>query len=243
MLYANCRGTTRLKITLLLIAIFVLASCAQQSGPRAPTKFEQLRPRSILVVPIVNKSVDVQAPTSLLTTLPTVLGNKGYYVFPINTVKTVLDHEGFYEPAEVHNQPPESLAAMFGADSILYVTINDWTSQYVLLSTTTIVDFNYQLVSRDGHTIWSERKRLSYTPQSNDTGNAFANLINSAISAAMERMAPNYLPLARQANQEAFTTGRSAIPPGPYSEHHAPHYSQLEGVQDETPKQDAPEAQ
>lgn len=216
------------RIIILCLIITLFTGCATDSGPRQRTQFEQLKPRSILVVPVVNKSVDVQAPTSLLTTLPTVLGNKGYYVFPINTVKTVLDHEGFYEPAEVHNQPPEALAAMFGADSILYVTINNWTSQYILLSTTTIVDFSYKMVSKDGHTFWSERKTLTYSPQSTDTGNAFANLISSAISAAIERAAPNYLPLTRQANSEVFLYGRNAIPPGPYSPNYQTHYSQFE---------------
>ncbi|WP_245792331.1 DUF799 domain-containing protein [Teredinibacter waterburyi] len=192
------------------------------------SEFEQLRPASILVVPVVNKSVDVEAPTYLLTTLPMVLGNKGYYVFPINTVKTILDHEGFYEPAEIHAQPPESLAAMFGADCILYVTINEWTSQYILLSTTTIVDFSYRIVSKDGHEFWRARKQLTYSPQNSDTGNGLGNLISAAISAAMERAKPNYLPLTRQANSEVFLLNRTAIPPGPYATNYQEYYSQFE---------------
>ncbi|MDO6423818.1 DUF799 domain-containing protein [Saccharophagus degradans] len=217
------------RVSLIVLgAVFFYGCASTNSGPRAMTEFEQLRPTSILVVPVVNKSVDVEAPTYMLTTLPMVLGNRGYYVFPINTVKTILDHEGFYEPAEVHAQPPESLAAMFGADCILYVTIHEWTSQYILLATTTIVDFEYRLVNSDGHQFWHARKKLHYSPQNNDTGNPLANLVGAAISAALERAKPNYLPLTRQANGEVFLYNGTAIPPGPYSPKHQAYYSQFD---------------
>lgn len=51
---------------------------------------------------------------------------EGFYVFPVNTTKTVLEQEGFYEGEQIHQQPPEALARMFGADAVLYVTIKRW---------------------------------------------------------------------------------------------------------------------
>ncbi len=217
--------------TYLICAIIISAfftGCSNYHHVREITNFESARPRSILVIPVVNKSVDVYAPTSVLSTLPKILGEKGYYVFPINTVKVILDHEGFYEAAEVHAQAPESLAAMFGADAILYVTINRWTSQYVLFSTTTIVDFDYRIVNHDGAQLWSASKTLTFTPHNEDTGNELTNLLVASISAALERASPNYLPLTRQANNEVFSSGYSALPPGPYASQHELYYTSLE---------------
>ncbi|MDO7643801.1 MAG: DUF799 domain-containing protein, partial [Reinekea forsetii] len=74
--------------------------------------FHQSRPKSILIVPVVNKSIDVMASTSVLTTLPRQLAEKGYYVFPVNTVKALLEFEGLTDPQEVHNIPPADLAAL-----------------------------------------------------------------------------------------------------------------------------------
>lgn len=206
------------KLLCLLTFSGFFAACTVQQPTKEDSLFNQYQPRSILIVPIVNHSVDVYAPTSMLTTLPQVLGEKGYYVFPVNTVKTILDHEGLYEPAEIRNVPTPELAGMFGADSILYVTINKWTSQYVLLSTTTVVNFDYEIVDKDGRQLWKANKQLTYTPDNgNSSGNPLADLIASAITAAIERAAPNYIPLARQANHQVFYTGSTALPPGPYA--------------------------
>lgn len=91
---------------------------------------------AILVVPAANKSVDVDAPAYLLTTLTVPLAEKGFHVFPIRTAKTVLEQEGMYEGEQIHNQPPAQLAQVFGADAVLYAIINQWDAKYVVLSTT-----------------------------------------------------------------------------------------------------------
>ncbi|ROQ19795.1 hypothetical protein EDC38_0383 [Marinimicrobium koreense] len=189
--------------------------------------FHAAQPKSLLVVPVVNNSTDVQAPTSVLATLPFRLGEKGYYVYPVNTVKTLLEFEGYYEPAEVHAQPPEQLAELFKADAILYVTVHEWTSRYVLVSTTTEVDFEYRIVNADGAELWSARKVLQYSPQGNSSGNPLADLIASAVTAAIERAAPNYLPLTRQAHNEVFNGHYVGLPPGPYSPAYEEYYQQL----------------
>ena len=211
------------------VLVIVLAGCAAPGPDKAFLQpLHEQKPRSILVVPVNNETIDVQAPTSVLATLPMVLGERGYYVFPVNTVKTLLENEGYYEPAEVHAAPPESLASMFGADTVLYVTIHEWKSQYMLISTTTTVDFEYRLVNADGAELWRARKQLSYNPNSqNSTGNPLADLISMAVTAAIERAAPNYLPLTRTANAQTFYNQQRGLPPGPYSPAYDEYYKQL----------------
>lgn len=204
-----------MKKLLVILAVSLLGGCATKHGWDR-SAFEAAAPRSILVVPIVNNSLDVDASNYLLSTLPVPLAEKGYYVFPVNTTKVVLEQEGFYEAEQVQQRPPEVLAALFGADAILYVTINRWDARYMLVSTTVTVDFSYRLVSRDGEEIWSARQQMQYQPQNTNTGSALGNLIAAAVNAAMTRAAPNYLPLAQQANQRAFVLGPRALPDGPY---------------------------
>ena len=194
--------------------------------------FQNAQPRSLLVVPVVNQSIDVQAPTSVLATLPYRLAELGYYVFPVNTVKTLLEYDGLYEPAEIHNRPPEDLAQLFKADAILYVTIHQWTARYVVLATTTEVEFSYRIVGADGAELWSARKQMTYNPQNNSSsGSLLADLIASAVTAAVERAAPRYLPLTRQANREVFTSATTGLPPGPYSPRYAEYYQALQAEQ------------
>lgn len=218
----------RLFFALLPGLFLLLSGCATTQSGADLSAFHDAQPRSILVVPVVNNSVDVQAPTSVLTTLPKTLGEKGYYVFPVHTVKTLLEYEGLYEPAAVHATPPEELASLFGADTILYITVHEWTARYVVIQTTTLVDFEYRLVNKDGAQLWSARKQLSYTPQNNSSGSPLADLIASAITAAIERADPNYLPLTRQANHQVFYTDGTALPPGPYALNYQEYYLALE---------------
>ena len=204
-----------MKLILCLIVLF-LAGCVNAPVKKDLSAFVTAAPRSILVVPIVNKSLDVDAPNYLLSTLSIPLAEKGFYVFPVNTAKFVLEQEGYYEGEQVHKQSPAELAKLFGADAVLYVTINRWDAQYALLTTTVTVEFDYRIVSRDGSEIWQTKQRMIYQPQNTNTGNVIANLVAAAVTAALTRASPNYLPLAQQANNQALIIGPSAIPNGPY---------------------------
>jgi hypothetical protein len=204
---------------LLILVAALLTGCATQAPPVKTdlSAFQAAAPRSILVVPATNKSVDVDAPNYLLTTLTVPLAEKGFYVFPVHTAKTVLEQEGLYEGEQIHQQPPANLAKMFGADAVLYVTINQWDAKYVLLSTTVTVDFDYKLVYKDGTELWKANKRMQYTPQQNqNSGSPLGSLIAMAVTAAIERAAPNYMPLTQAANNDVFVRGPTAIPNGPY---------------------------
>jgi hypothetical protein len=205
-----------MKALAFLAALLLMTGCATQSAKQDLSAFNTAKPRSILVVPAVNKSLDVDAPNYLLTTLTLPLAERGYYVFPVHTAKTVLEQEGFYDGEQVQKQPPQALAQLFGADAVLFVTINRWDAQYAVISTTVTVDFDYRLVSKDGTELWKANKKMQYSPQNQNTGSALGNLISAAVSAALERAKPNYMPLAQQANQQVLTMDATAIPYGPY---------------------------
>ncbi len=217
----------RISMTILIMALF-LVGCETIPSEDPLKAFHQTRPHSILIVPAANNSVDVMAGTSVLTTLPKILGEKGYYVFPVNTVKTLLEYEGFDDAQQIHDTPTQSLAELFHADSILYVTIHNWTSEYILVSTTTIVDLEYVLTDREGNVIFSDRRQASYTPESESSGDLLSNIIASAITAAIERAAPNYLPLTREANSSVFLNSHTPLPPGPYHPNYENYYLELE---------------
>lgn len=194
----------------LFLLFSLLAGCAVQPVQKDLSAFKAAAPRSILVVPVVNKSLDVDAPNYVLTTLPVPLAERGYYVFPVNTSKYVLEQEGYYEGERIHEMPPENLAKLFDADSILYVTIHRWDAQYIVISTQVTVEFEYRMVSREGVELWRGNQRIVYSPDNSSGG-----LLGMVINAAIARAAPNYLPLTRQANNQVFY-GPQAFPEGPY---------------------------
>ncbi len=203
---------------LLLLACVALAGCATGGAVNEQiSKLEAAAPRSILIVPVENKSLNVDAPNYLLSTLTIPLAEKGYYVFPVNTVKVVLEQEGLYEAERIRQVPPPQLANMFGADAVLYASISRWDAQYAVLATTVTVELDYKLVSKTGEELWTAHKQVRYQPQNQNSGNALADLIVAAVAAAVTRAAPNYMPLARQANNAVFLTDNTAWPSGPYA--------------------------
>lgn len=203
-------------LTACLALAAALAGCAAQPSVNW-TQFNQAPPRSILIVPVVNKSLDVDASNYVLSTLTVPLAELGYYVFPVNTAKVVLEQEGLYEPEMVREHETPKLAQLFGADAVLYVTINRWDAQFLLFTTTVTVQFNYVMHRKDGTVIWSAKKQMQYSPQQQQQGTGLAQFIAAAVAAAVTRAAPNYLPLTRQANNQVFVVEETKLPPGPYA--------------------------
>lgn len=203
-----------MKYLILCLFTLTLFGCANIQK-KDMSAFYIAAPRSILVVPVVNRTLDIDAPIFVLTTLPIPLANKGYYVFPVNTIKYILEQEGLYEGDRILTIPVPTLANMFGADAILYVTIHRWDAKYAFIATTVTVEFDYKLVAADGTIIWQENKKMAYSPQ-NNSGVGLSGLFAAAITAAITRAAPNYMPLAQSAHQQVFLMGPNQLPDGPY---------------------------
>jgi hypothetical protein len=205
-----------MRISRLMLSCSIAASllgCA--TAPRADkyAKLVAADPRSILIVPAVSKSVNVDAPAYFLSTIPLPVAERGYYVFPVNMVKRVLEDDGLADASLVHDADPARLCKLFGADAALYITIERWDAQYMILSTSVTVELSYVL--KDGKTgdkLWEAKESMTYSSDSGGSGSILADAINAAI----EKAAPSYMPLARTANEMALQFPGDGFPAGPY---------------------------
>jgi hypothetical protein len=209
------KWVVRLSLGLLLLALVGCAAAPSKKFDYA--KFRSENPHSILIVPVVNHSVDVDAPDYFLSSITLPIADRGYYVFPVNLVKQVMADDGLSDADMVRANDPVKLASLFGADSVLYVSIERWDAKYAVLSTTVTVQLTYQLKSgKTGELLWSNQQTVAYAPKNNNTGNVLGNLVAAAITAAVQKAAPNYMPLARQANTQAIDLVGYGLPAGPY---------------------------
>jgi hypothetical protein len=215
-----------------MLLIFVMAGCATTT-PKDYSALRMSKPKSILVVPVVNRSIDVDAPDYFLTTISRPLAERGYYVYPVHAVKRVMEDEGLADADMVHDADPTRLAELFGADSILYIVIEEWDAKYVVLSATVVVTFSYRLVEGStGNTLWASQETMSYSSGSSSSGFIIADLIANAVSAAVTRAAPNYIPLARTANWNAIHEKGQGLPTGP---HHPSYLQDMKDFPTNTP--------
>ncbi|WP_229422061.1 DUF799 domain-containing protein [Massilia aquatica] len=206
------------KLFALGAALVLMSGCAT----RAPVhkdyaKFREANPRSVLIVPVVSRSVDVDAPDYFLSTISRPIAERGYYVFPVNLVKRVMEDDGLADADLVHASDPVKLGGLFGADSILYVAIERWDSRYAVLSTVTTVELSYALKSGStGQELWKHTEKMVYDPSAQQSQAGLAGLIAKAVIAAIEKAKPNYIPLARQANGLAVYRLGAGLPAGPH---------------------------
>lgn len=200
-----------------LLTMSALGGCVTAPPLKDYAAFASESPRSILVVPALNNTLNVPAPDYFLSTISRPFAERGYYVFPAYMVKRVMEEDGLGDAGLVHKAEASRFAAIFGCDAALFVTIQQWDSKYVVLATQTTVRFDYALKScKTGTTIWNDTQTMVYSPQSNSSGNPIADLIAMAIIAAIEKGAPNYMPLTMQANAMAAGLPGHGLPAGPY---------------------------
>jgi len=201
------------KIIYLLIVPLLLNSCGSTStGILKSTAYSgiyQEKPLSLLIMPPINRSTDVQAKEFFHTTLNVPIINAGYYVIPPFLSMEILKKESAYDSEMFIDQPLGIFQKVFGADMALFTIINKWDKssvgskvmvevEYVIKSTQT----NEVLYSRTGSVIYNTAVR-------NQNSGLLMNMLLSAVNTA----ATKYVDVARACNNYTF----SDLPAGKYS--------------------------
>src|SRR5687767_9914919 len=102
-----------LRLALVVAITTVLGACATAPASKDYTAFMTAKPRSILIVPVINHSSEVEAADLFLTTLAVPLAERGYYVFPTNMTKKLMETDGLSDPQLVHSTDTRRLGALF----------------------------------------------------------------------------------------------------------------------------------
>lgn len=173
------------RLTQLLVSVCVLAlltGCAERKTIDY-TAYKQSRPKSILILPPLNESPDVKATYSMLSQVTYPLAEAGYYVMPVALVDETFRQNGLSTPADIHQLPPNKLHEIFGADAGLYVTVSDYGTRYMVLSSATVVTASAKLVDlRSGTTLWTGSASASSEEGRQNQGGLIGMLVTAAIN-------------------------------------------------------------
>lgn len=166
-----------------VLTVLLLAGCA--SGPTTVydyTKLKDENPLSILVLPPLNESLDVNASYSFLSQVTYPLAESGYYVFPVAMVNDLFKHNGITEPGEIHAVPAEKLREIFAADAVVYLKITEYGTSYKVLTSDTRVTAEARLVSlKTGEELWAGAASASTAEQQNNNSSLVAMLVVAVI--------------------------------------------------------------
>ncbi|NTU54254.1 MAG: DUF799 domain-containing protein [Chlorobiaceae bacterium] len=165
-----------------LSILSLLGGCASTLTRLDYTNYRRANPASILVLPPVNNSLDTKATYGFLSTVSRPIAEGGYYVFPVTLVDQTFKENGLQNPAEMHQAPLNKLREFFGADAVLYITIEQYGSSYKVVTSDTVVTANARLVDlKTGDLLWSGKASASSAETDNNNNLGLAGLLAKAI--------------------------------------------------------------
>jgi hypothetical protein len=207
-----------MKSTLVCVAILALAiltGCA--SAPPKPVAPDPNWPRSILVMPPLNHSIEPNAPYTYLSTISRPLAEKGYYVFPVAVIDQLLKDNGLPTPDEMNAIPLDKIRQHTGADAVLYGVISDWGQKFQVITSSTVVSVHLRLVdTRTGAELWQGKVHGRQNSDSHNGGllGAVVNAVANQVAGSISDQTPQ---LARSANYSTiYGSGGKGLPDGFY---------------------------
>lgn len=178
----------QLKNLSLLALTLILSACVSMPPAADYTAFKASDPKSVVVLPPVNNTPEVVAPYSVMSQLAAPIAESGFYVFPVAVVDQTFKSNGLTVSEDIHAVAPEKLKEIFGADTALYITIEDYGTSYVVISSETRVTVSARLVDlANGIQLWSGAATASSAENQNaSSGGLVGMLVQAAVSQIFE---------------------------------------------------------
>lgn len=201
----------------LVTALAALGSgCASSPDTQDYRAYRERLPKSVLVLPPLNNSLEVQAPYVYLSTVTQPLAERGYYVFPVAVIDAFLKENGMPTPGEMHAVPLDKIRETTGADAVLYVTIEEWGQQYQVLNSKTVVRADASLVdTATGDTLWEGSAQATEGSGGNGGGGLAGMMIAAAIDQIADTVSDRSHHLSHMANHRMIFDENRGLLLGP----------------------------
>lgn len=170
-------------IAAILLLTALASGCAVAPKPYDYAAFKESKPRTLLILPPLNSSQDVDATYGMLSQMSYPLAESGYYVLPVALVDETFKQNGMSTAHDIHHIAPGRLREIFGADAALYVDVKDYGSRYMVISSATIVSADARLVDlNSGKTLWNGTASASSEEGQNNSGGLVGMLVTAVIN-------------------------------------------------------------
>lgn len=164
------------------VAIAALTGCATPPAPFDYSAFKESRPASMVVLPPINESPEVNAGYGVMAHAALPLAEAGYYVFPVTLVSEAFRENGMTIPVDIHALPVDRLRKIFGADAAVYLRILKYGTSYALVTSETVVQVEGRVVDlRTGREIWRGTAQASSKESEGANQGGLAGLLIRAL--------------------------------------------------------------
>lgn len=156
--------------------------CMGEPLHKISPNFKLHPPRSIAVLPVFNETVSLKAPEALRPVLLNRLAQKGYEIPQGSTIDQRLQERDIREAGQLNAVTPQELGKILGTDALLYSTVTEFSTTYLLVYASISVGARFWLVdAKTGEKIWEadhevKEKKLGLDTRSIQDTLAFAAL-------------------------------------------------------------------
>lgn len=198
----------RRNLVLLVSVMAMFLSACSTTQPYDYTAFRQSKPASILVLPPLNNSTDVGATYSVLSTTTKPLAESGYYVFPVALVDKTFRENGLQNPAEMHGVSLKKLRDIFGADAVLYMTVEKHGAYYMVVTSDVIVSVRGVLIdAKTGTTLWTGEAQASDSEGRQNSGGVVGMLVSALVNQVVSTLSDQSHFVGIRANDRLLSSG------------------------------------
>jgi hypothetical protein len=172
------------------------------------------RPLTILVLPPINETTAADAKEYYSTTIAEPLSFSGYYIFPLEVISEIMKNEGIYDTETIMNLPPHKFKDFFGADAVMYIWIQKWSTSYYIVGGNVSVSIHSVIRSTTtGEDLWQYEGTIVEDTTVTSSGGGLAGLAIAMVATAIKTAATDYVPIAKRANYMII----NSIPYGKYN--------------------------
>ena len=201
------------KFLILLAATALLVSCGPASKLTRGEVYAPLyheAPVTLLVMPPINNTANVEAKDLLYTSISRPLVEAGYYVLPPILTMDILKAESAYDAELFFEAPVGQFGTVFGADAVIFSVIDKWAKQGVGIS----AKIRYVMRSTRTNEVLFDRSCDLFLDTSVSTSSkGLLGLVLDVALTAVNTALTDHIEAARKANNYIF----SDIPFGKFS--------------------------
>ena len=210
---------TRVSLCAAILGLAVLGGCATKAPPYDYTAFMKAKPATLLVMPPVNESPEINATSGVWSHATRPLAEAGYYVLPVTLVDETFRQNGVSSANDAQDIPLAKLREFFGADAAVYMKVKKYGTSYTVLASETRVEVEARIVDlRSGDLLWQGKAVATSAEQQQQSGNLVALLVTAVVKQIIGTATDASYQYAGIANQRMLGAPRyNGVLPGPRS--------------------------
>ena len=205
------------RIIYFILACCLVSSCGMMSTVTRGSQYAKMyeeKPITLLVMPPINNSTNVEAKDLLYTSISRPLIEAGYYVFSPLLAMDILKAESAYDAELFFESSLEAFNSYFGADAVVFSVIDKWAKKGLGIET----KIRYMIKSAYTNEILFDRSCDLFLDLSVNSASSYGLLgaLVDLTASAINTAVTDHIVAARKANY--FILGD--IPRGQYNPDH-----------------------